>query len=64
MSDTIRAGLVESGARRTLGRTLTADAAADAAKWARLAIAADIPVAEIARLTGATRAAVYTWLDG
>ena len=61
--DETREGLRESGERRALGMTLAADGAKDAAAWASVAKESGLTVVEIAELSGATRRAVYAWLD-
>lgn len=62
--DNVRAGLIEAGARRQLADLLGRDASRDTADWARAARRLDPPISitEIARLTRATRAAVYGWI--
>lgn len=55
----IEAGLIESGARRALGRLLAADAMIDVAAWMRAADEAGIDRKRIARLAACSRQTVY-----
>jgi len=60
--DSIRAGLLEAGARRRLAQRLEADATIDLAAWVRAAHEAGWEIKQTAELAGVTRATVYAWL--
>lgn len=63
--DNVRAGLIEAGARRQLADLLGRDASLDTADWVRAArqLTPPLSITEISRLTGATRKAVYRWIE-
>ena len=60
--DSIRAGLLEAGARRQLAQRLEADATVDLIAWVRAAHEAGWEIKRIAEHAGVTRATIYAWL--
>lgn len=62
VADEPRARIAASAAARRAGLVAAAEASAILARAVSDAHAAGIPVAEIARLAGLTRATVYAWL--
>lgn len=60
--DSIRTGLLESGARRQLAQRLEADATVDLTAWVRAAHEAGWEIKQIAEHAGVTRATIYAWL--
>ena len=60
--DSIRAGLLEAGARRQLAQHLEADATVDLIAWVRAAHKAGWAIKQIAEHAGVTRATIYAWL--